>query len=115
VRPRPSDGTVKLILEHYFKLCETQKIDTYSAKCDMWFIAGKAVPEGTYRYLASWKGSVDECNKVELISNDASYTGQSSLFTYKTNKASVCSMTGLEEFKRVISEYKNLSVWAAGA
>lgn len=24
-------------------------------------------------------------------------------------------MTGLEEFKRVLSEYKNLSLWAAGA
>lgn len=86
VRPRPSDGTVKLILEHYFKLCEAQKIDPYSAKCDMWFIADKEVPAGTYRYLASWRDNVDECNKVELNSNDASRTGKITPFIIKQTK-----------------------------
>jgi hypothetical protein len=68
VNTSPAGGIVKLISEYFFQVCLLQKMDPYSDNCNMWLSTSTSdFSSGTYRYLAKWKDSAEECGRIDLI------------------------------------------------
>ena len=63
----PSGGTIKVIPEFYFQLCQRTVAQPYSDDCSRWQVAGSTlqIPVGTYRYLARWR-LMEECGLVDF-------------------------------------------------
>jgi hypothetical protein len=64
----PADGSVRVIREFYFKLCNKTGISPYSDRCDKWLKTESRtqVPVGTYLYEARWPDGHSECDRIEL-------------------------------------------------
>jgi hypothetical protein len=64
----PMGGSVRIIREFYFKLCETMRIGPYSEACDRWSAVSRdqQVPVGVYRYAVRWPDGLSECDRIEL-------------------------------------------------
>lgn len=69
VRTLPRSGSVRLIRDFFFTLCEKANINPYSEKCDMWTDvgAGTELPQGTYRYHVKWSRDEEECGKRDFL------------------------------------------------
>lgn len=68
VRTRPADGSVRLIRDFYYKLCQKTGIHPLSNQCDKWSLvtSSRDVPGGIYYYLVSWPNGRTECDRIEF-------------------------------------------------
>ena len=73
VRTRPAGGSVRVIKEYYFKLCQVMEIPPYGDRCNSWTPVSPrtSFPQGTYYYLARWPNGDIECDRIELIGGEA--------------------------------------------
>jgi hypothetical protein len=68
IKSLPDGGTVRLIREFYYKLCQVSGIRPFSDNCDKWSVIASTrdVPGGIYYYLVSWPGGHAECDRIEF-------------------------------------------------
>jgi hypothetical protein len=68
VRTRPADGSVRLIRDFYYKLCQKTGIHPLSNQCDKWSLvtSSREIPGGIYYYVVNWPNGRTECDRIEF-------------------------------------------------
>jgi hypothetical protein len=68
IKAQPDGGTVRLIREFYYKLCQASGIRPFSDDCDKWSVIASTrdVPGGIYYYVVSWPSGHTECDRIEF-------------------------------------------------